>query len=102
MFRKLMQAGRNADYIRVMNDEEKQDEVNEPQAEYRPAKKSITFFNSFDQAEQQGREEMKSHSPMQRMINLEILRKRLYKQFLTADGKWPLPKKIITIEKGEA
>lgn len=76
--------------------------VNEPEIEYRAvtSQKKITFFNSFDEAEEHGLKEMSGHSYEKRLENLEILRKRTNGHLLLPDGTWPPLKKIITIEKG--
>ena len=75
--------------------------VNESSAEYglpSPVKK-ITFFNSFEEAEQYGLREMASHSYEQRLANLETIRKRTYSHLLLPDGSWPPLDKVIMIEK---
>lgn len=65
--------------------------INEPGAAYGdPLKKKITFFNSFEEAEEHGLREMANHSYAQRLENLEILRRRSY-------GELPPLEKIITI-----
>ena len=65
--------------------------VNEPSAEYQKsaAKKSIRFFNSFEEAEDYGRKQMAGHTHEQRLQNLEILRKRIYAEYLLPNGEWP-------------
>ena len=86
-------------------DDEK-NKLNEPGAEYvKPAvdnTRSITFFNSFDEAELQGLKEMAAHTHHERMANLEIIRKRNYSHLLLPNGQWPPLQKVITIIKGEA
>lgn len=76
--------------------------VNEPAVQYSPvtSQKKITFFNSFDEAEEHGLKEMASHSYEKRLENLQILRKRFNRHLLLPDGSWPALQKIITIEKG--
>ena len=78
-------------------EEEKQDKVNEPRAEY---SRKITFFNSFEEAELHGLKEMAGHSYTQRMENLELLRKRMFADRLDANGNWLPLEKTITIIKG--
>jgi hypothetical protein len=84
--------------------DEEDNKVNEPGVEYRgnkpAAKRSITFFNSFEEAELHSLKQMAAHSPEERLANLEILRKRTWHHLLLPNGQWhPLPR-IITIEKG--
>lgn len=80
---------------------EDKNNINEPDAVYStaPSKKKITFFNSFDEAEEYGLKQMAAHSYEERLTNLEIIRKRTYSHLLLPDGSWPLLKRIITIEK---
>jgi hypothetical protein len=61
-------------------------------------KKKITFFNSFEEAEEHGLRVMASHSHEERLRNLQILRKRTYSHLLLPDGTWPPLARIITIE----
>ncbi|MBS1622687.1 MAG: hypothetical protein JST83_01615 [Bacteroidetes bacterium] len=74
--------------------------LNESGAAYdaRP-KKKITFFSSFEEAEEHGLREMASHSYEQRLENLEVIRRRTYGHRLLPDGSWPPLDRIITIEK---
>jgi hypothetical protein len=76
--------------------------INEPEIEYEKltSKKKITFFNSFQGAEEYGLREMANHGHEERLRNLEILRKSTYSHLLLPDGKWPPLKRIITIDKG--
>lgn len=76
--------------------------VNEPEVEYRAvtSQKKITFFNSFEEAEEHGLKEMAGHSYEKRLENLAILRKRTNSHLLLPNGSWPPLKKIITIVKG--
>jgi hypothetical protein len=62
--------------------------------------KKITFFNSFEEAEEHGLREMAGHSHEERLRNLEIIRRRTYSHLLLPNGQWPPLKKVITIEKG--
>ena len=81
-----------------MSDE--QDKVNEPAVTYRTVHQNkITFFNSFEEAEEHGLKQMAAHSYAERLANLEVLRKRTYKHLLLANGEWPPIEKMITIEK---
>lgn len=84
--------------------DENENKVNEPAADYvKPLpdnKRSITFFKSFEEAELHGLKEMAAHSHAQRLINLEIIRKRTYAHLLLPNGEWPPLKRVITIEKG--
>jgi hypothetical protein len=81
---------------------EENDQVNEPEVGYglTPANRKITFFNSFEEAEEYGLKEMASHSYAERLKNLEIIRKRTFRHLLLPDGKWPKVERIIIIEKG--
>ncbi|MCW3127058.1 MAG: hypothetical protein JWO03_2716 [Bacteroidetes bacterium] len=63
-----------------------------------PCAKKITFFTSFEEAEEHGLHEMAKHSHEERLKNLEILRKRTHGHMLLPDGSWPPLKRIITIE----
>ena len=78
---------------------EEDNKVTEPEVAYTSQKK-ITFFNSFDEAEEHGLREMAGHSYEERLRNLEAIRRRTYGHLLLPDGKWPPLKKVITIEKG--
>jgi hypothetical protein len=84
--------------------EEDKNKVNETGVEYKSisqsGKRTITFFNSFEEAQLSGLREMASHTPEQRLANLEILRKRTYHHLLLPDGSWPKMPRIITIEYG--
>ena len=76
--------------------------LGEPEVQYgsvQPPKK-ITFFNSFEEAEEFGLKEMASHSYEERLRNLAAIRRRTYSHLLLPNGKWPPLKRIITIEKG--
>ncbi len=61
-------------------------------------KKCITVFNSFEETEEYGRREMANHTPHQRLLFLEQLRKRVYNNQLNDEKKWKPLKKIITVE----
>ena len=65
--------------------------VNEPSAEYQKtsAKKSLLFFNSFEESKDYGRKQMAEHTYQERLRNLEIIRKRIYAEFLLPNGEWP-------------
>jgi hypothetical protein len=80
--------------------DEKKNEVNEPAAKYVRSEGSrrITFFKSFEEAEEHGRKVMASHSPQERLQYLEELRKRVYFQYLDAKKQWKPMKHIITID----
>ena len=80
---------------------EENENINEPEATYEASsKRKITFFNSFEEAEEHGLKEMAAHSYQQRLANLEIIRRRTYSHLLLPNGKWPPLEKIITIETG--
>ena len=81
---------------------DKPNKVNEPVVQYQvvTSQKKITFFNSFEEAEEHGLKEMAGHSYEKRLENLEILRKRTNSHLLLSNGNWPPLKKINTIEKG--
>ena len=72
------------------------DNINEPEAIYDavPSKKKITFFSSFDEAEEYGLKKMAGHSHEERLRNLEILRLRSFNRKASHAGE----KKTITIE----
>ncbi len=74
--------------------------INEPEPFYdaSPLKKKITFFNSFDEAEENALRKMASHSHEERLKNLEILRGRSFNRHRLSDGKSSTLKKIITID----
>jgi hypothetical protein len=82
-----------------VEDYPEKNKAEEPAVTYGTGNKKITFFKSFEQAEEYGMREMASHTPEQRMEFLEILRKRFFHDRLV-NGKWPPLKRIITIEKG--
>jgi hypothetical protein len=75
--------------------------VNEPQAEYQVPnkKKTITFYNSFQEMEEDRWRYLASTTYEQRLQYLEERRKVKYREHLQADGTWPPLKKIITIIK---
>jgi hypothetical protein len=77
---------------------EKPDKAEEPSVAY--GSKRLTFFNSFDEAEEHSLKEMKGHTFEQRLANLEILRKRYFNSLLLPNGNWPPLKRIITVIKG--
>jgi hypothetical protein len=68
---------------------DKPNKVNEPVVQYQvvTSQKKITFFNSFDEAEEHGLKEMAGHSYIMRLENLEILRRRTLGHLLLPDGK---------------
>jgi hypothetical protein len=80
---------------------EEDNKVNEPEVRYNspPAKKKITFFNSFDEAEEHGLREMAGHSHAERLNNLAVLRMRIYGHLLLPDGSAPPMEKKITVIK---
>lgn len=59
--------------------------------------KTIHFFSTFKEAEEYGYKEMASHTYLQRLNFLEILRKRIYNDKLTPDGKWFPLERTLTI-----
>ena len=61
--------------------------------------KTITFFHSFEEAEEHQRQMMANMTVEERMNHLEEMRKRFMSQYLRADGTWPPLKRILTIEK---
>ncbi|MDB5283692.1 MAG: hypothetical protein JWO06_2767 [Bacteroidota bacterium] len=65
--------------------------LNEPSVEYEKTsiKKGIKFFGSFEEAEDNGRRQMAEHTPEQRLLNLDILRKRIYSEYLLPNGEFP-------------
>ncbi len=82
-------------------EENKNNEAGEPRAQYgsTDGSKTIHFFSSFKEMEEHGHKEMAMHSYSQRMEYLELLRKRIYHDKLSPEGKWyPLKRtiKIIT------
>ena len=81
--------------------DEENNQVNEPQAEYKAAdkKKTITFYNSFQEMEDDRWRYLASTSYEQRLQFLEERRKVKFKEYLQADGTWPPLKRIITIIK---
>ena len=74
--------------------------INEPEAKYESGspKKEIIVFNSFEDAEEYGLKKMAGHSYEERLINLEILRRRSFNRLRLTDGSRPPLKRIITIE----
>ncbi len=84
-----------------MDDES--NEVNEPQEAYQvsaPGKKTLTFFNSFEEAKDAGRKKMAEMSPKQRLEALEEMRKHFLKHLLLPNGKWPPLALVLNIKKG--
>lgn len=78
---------------------EENNNINEPEMAYgtESSKKQITFFNSFDEAEEYGLRQMAGHSHEQRLKNLAVLRWRTYSYLLLPDGSIPPMGKKITI-----
>ncbi|MEO5673626.1 MAG: hypothetical protein ABIQ74_03175 [Chitinophagales bacterium] len=64
------------------------------------ASKRITFFSSFEEAEDHQHQSMADMTPEQRMQNLVVMQKMFMSPYLLPDKKFPLLKRIITIEKG--
>ena len=61
-----------------MDDEDK-NKVNEPQVTYQPAgKKTITFYNSFEEMEEDRSRFLASRTHEQCMAHLEDFRKKMY------------------------
>ena len=79
-----------------MADEEK-DKASEPAAEYSAAKQ-ITFFNSHHEMEEAKISKMASMNHFELLSNLEIMRKFMLREYLTAEGKWPKLSLSITIK----
>ncbi|MDB5283093.1 MAG: hypothetical protein JWO06_2168 [Bacteroidota bacterium] len=81
--------------------EEQGDKVNEPQAEYKPAnsKKTITFYNSIDEMDEDRWRYLASLTYEQRLVRLEEFRKQIYHSALLPDGTWPLLSRKLTIVK---
>jgi len=75
------------------------EEINEPNISYNTPKK-ITFFQSFEDAENYGRKQMALHTHAQRLANLEKLRKRIFSDKLLPNGSWPLLSKSFNLVKG--
>jgi hypothetical protein len=83
--------------------DDKKDEVNEPQVNYHRTgsdKRTLTFFNSFEDAKDFGRRKMAEMSPKQRLESLEEMRKHFLKGYLLPNGKWPPISQVLTIKKG--
>lgn len=79
---------------------EENNKLSEPDIRYETpkAQKKITFFNSFDEAEEHGLKQMARHSYEERLSNLEALRRRSFGQPLLTGGSRPIDKKKITVE----
>jgi len=76
------------------------DKVKEHEVPYvTSGNKSITFFHSFEEAEEHQRQMMANMTVEERMNHLEEMRKGFMSQYLLADGTWPPLKRILTIEK---
>ncbi len=78
-------------------------EVNEPQGAWQGSTtgvKTLTFFNSFEEAKDYGRKRMAEMSPKQRLENLEEMRKHFLKHLLLPNGQWPPFVPVLTIKKG--
>ena len=75
--------------------------VNDPQAEYivPNKKKTITFYNSFQEMEEDRWRYLASTTYEQRLQYLEERRKIKYREYLQPNGTWPPLKKTITIIK---
>jgi hypothetical protein len=81
-------------------EEENKDKVNEPQVHYKPAgKKTITFYNSFDEMEEDRYRYLASRSHEECLAHLEEFRKNMYHDALLPDGTWPLLSRKLTIIK---
>lgn len=81
-----------------MQDEMDTNELNEPTAEYTPAKKKrITFFNSFEEENEHNYKMLAGMSYEERLTNLEE-RRKVSLHHLLKEGKWvPLSRKFTTI-----
>jgi hypothetical protein len=77
----------------IMDDESK-NKAKEPETDY--TKRSITFFQSFEEATLHGLKEMASHTHEERLANLETLRRR----FFLKEKEWKPLARVITIVKG--
>ena len=81
----------------------KKDKLNkaeEPAVTYEKSpKKTITFFNSFEEMEAHNYQYLASLSYEQRIRNLEKLRKQIFHKSLLPNGEWPLLKRTFTITK---
>lgn len=69
-------------------EDELKDKAEEPSLPY--GNRKLTFFNSFEEAELHGLQEMAAHTYEQRLANLEVLRAR------TFNTRKPL-ERVITI-----
>jgi hypothetical protein len=63
-------------------------------------KKCMQFYSSFEEAENDKRKVMAMMSPVERMQNLERMRKHFLSHRLDAEGNWKPLKRIITIHRG--
>ena len=81
-------------------DDEK-DKVNEPQVAYNAikSKKTITFYNSFEEMEEDRWRFLASLSYEQRLVYLEERRKVKFREYLQPDGTFPPLQRTITIIK---
>ena len=81
-------------------EDEANNKVNEPEVAYKPAgKKTITFYNSFEEMEEDRYRYLASTTHQQRLQYLEERRKVKFRDYLQPDGKFPPLKRTITIIK---
>jgi hypothetical protein len=83
--------------------EDETNRVSEERSEWHSfasGRKTITYFKSFEEARDYGRQQMASRSPKERLEVLEEMRKHFLKDFLLPDGKWPPIQPVIAIKKG--
>ena len=77
--------------------EDNKNKVEEPAVAYQPtSKKTITFFNNFEEMEEHGLKIMALQSYEQRLTNLELLRKQMFHQLLLPNKQYPSIKRVIT------
>jgi hypothetical protein len=76
---------------------DKAEEVNEPAVGH--GKRTIHFFNSFEEQEEFQRAEMAKLNHEELMTKLEMMRKFFLREHLLPNGKWPSLSKVITIQK---
>jgi hypothetical protein len=81
-------------------EDETNNQVNEPQVAYKPAgKKTITFYNSIDEMEEDRYRYLASRSHEECLSHLEEFRKNMYNDSLLPNGTWPLLSRKFTIIK---
>lgn len=81
--------------------EETNNQFNEPSASYNTEKR-ITFFSSMQEMDEHKILEMAKLTHEQLLVNLELIRKFVYRQHLLKDGSWPAISRTITIKKPKA